>query len=196
MNTSPAGGVNTTEARMSSMKWNAHAGILPGEENADCEEFDARVVENERRIFQIAYGVLGDAADAEDVAQDAFIRAWRRRRSLREREKFSAWVGRITFRLALNRRKARRRQVVRDTRWHVARTAGAANAAGQAEQRLHLAQLRVEIDRLPGKLRAVLLLAAVEGLDSREIASILRVPAGTVRSRLHAARRRLLEATE
>jgi len=181
---------------MLSMKWQANAGILPGEEDADRADFDARVVENERRVFQIAYGVLGDVAGAEDVAQDAFIRAWRRWRSLREREKFRAWIGRIAFRLALNRRKARGRRLARDTSWHDARKDSAAEAAGQADERLRLARLHGEIERLPKRLRAVLLLSAVEGLDSREIAGILRVPAGTVRSRLHAARRRLLETME
>jgi RNA polymerase sigma-70 factor (ECF subfamily) len=55
-------------------------------------------------------------------------------------------------------------------------------------------RLRQEIDRLPQKLRAVLLLSAVEELDTRDIAAVLHVPEGTVRSRLHLARKALLQA--
>ena len=67
--------------------------------------FVERLKENQRRVFQIAYGVLGNRADAEEVAQEAFLRAYRKFHSLRDPEKFRAWVNRITFRLALNRQR-------------------------------------------------------------------------------------------
>ncbi|MFB3127726.1 MAG: RNA polymerase sigma factor, partial [Candidatus Acidiferrales bacterium] len=80
--------------------------------------FAARVAETQRRVFQIAYSVLANAADAEDVAQDAFLRAYRKYERLRDPGKFRAWVSRIAFRLALNRRRGRHRQLARDTAWH------------------------------------------------------------------------------
>ncbi len=73
--------------------------------------FGARVAENQRRVFHIAYGVLGTRADAEDVAQETFLRAYQKFSSLRESEKFKAWVNRIAFRLALNRQRGMRRQI-------------------------------------------------------------------------------------
>jgi RNA polymerase sigma-70 factor (ECF subfamily) len=150
-------------------------------------DFATCVAESQRRVFQIACGVLGDPAEAEEVAQDAFLRAYRRFASLRDPARFCAWVSRIALRLALNRRRSRRRQRARETAWQAVVTDGA------GADPLFLQRLRGEIDRLPEKLRLVLVLSAVEGMEAREVAGLLRIPAGTVRSRLHRARKHLLE---
>ena len=162
----------------------------------DGAEFAARVQQLQRRLFQIAYGVLGDAADAEEVVQDAFVRAYRHFASLREPDKFRAWISRIAFRLALNRRRTRRRQLDRDTTWHSARPDPVVDGARKGVDRLLLERVRMEIEQLPEKLRDVLLLSAVEGMEAPEIAGVLNIPAGTVRSRLYLARKRLLEVME
>lgn len=156
-------------------------------------DFAARVAETQRRVFQIAYGILANPADAEEIAQEAFLLAYRRLSSLRDPARFRAWVGRIAFRLALNRQRAHRRRLARDSAWQAARPQPVADAARQAAERAYLARLRAEIDQLPDKLCAVLLLSAVEEMDAREVAAILEIPVGTVRSRLHLARKRLLE---
>lgn len=169
------------------------SGAAEGERDTD---FAARVQETQRRVFQIAYSVLADAADAEEVAQDAFIRAYRGLANLREPEKFLAWVSRISFRLALNRRRAQRRRLARDTAWYAARPDTVVDGARKGVDRVFLDRVRMEMDRLPEKLRAVLLLSAVDGMEAREVAAVLDIPVGTVRSRLHLARKRLLEVTE
>lgn len=161
-----------------------------GESQAD---FALRVAETQRRVFQIAYSVLGNAADAEEAAQEAFLRAYDRFPSLRHPAKFRAWVSRIVFRLALNHRRARGRQRARDTAWHATRPHPVADGSRNAADRIFLDHLRTQIDCLPEKLRAVLLLSAVEEMDAREVAAVLEIPVGTVRSRLHLARKRLLE---
>ena len=157
------------------------------------DEFAARVAQSERRVFQIAYGVLGNAAEAEDVAQEAFLRAFRRLARLREPDKFRAWIYRITFHLALNQRRRRLRQLARDAAWHSSNPISRSDGADHANDRIFLDHLRQEIERLPEKMRAVLLLSAVEGMEANEVAALLEIPAGTVRSRLHLARKRLLE---
>ena len=157
------------------------------------DEFASRVAQSERRVFQIAYGVLGNAAEAEDVAQEAFLRAFRRLARLREPDKFRAWVCRITFHLALNQRRRRLRQLARDAAWHSSNPISRPDGADHANDRIFLDHLRQEIERLPEKMRAVLLLSAVEGMEASEVAALLEIPAGTVRSRLHLARKRLLE---
>lgn len=159
-------------------------------------EFVARVAESQRRVFQIAYSVVGNAADAEEVAQEVFICAYRKFTMLRAPEKFGAWVNRIAFRLALNRHRACRRQLSRDTAWQAARPDPVADGAREAHGRAFLDHLRSEIDQLPEKLRAVLLLCTVEDMDASQVAAVLAIPAGTVRSRLHLARKRLLGALE
>ncbi len=155
--------------------------------------FGDRVAENQRRVFQIAYGVLGNRADAEEVAQEAFLRAYQKFRSLRDAEKFRAWVNRIAFRLALNRQRGTRRRLDRDTAWHSSGSE-TVDGAHSAEQRLLLEQLRIHIERLPEKFRRVLQLSIVEDMDSADVGAVLGIPEGTVRSRLHTARKLLLDA--
>ena len=152
-----------------------------------------RIAENQRRVFQIAYSVLGNSADAEDAAQEAFLRAYQKFASLREAEKFRPWVNRIVFRLALNRQRGYRRQLARDTAWQITETQVAVDGAKDAEQRVMRERLRREIERLPEKLRSVLQLSLVEEMDASDVGAVLGIPAGTVRSRLHTARKLLLE---
>jgi RNA polymerase sigma-70 factor (ECF subfamily) len=165
---------------------------------AEAEErepgFGASVAENQRRVFQIAYGVLGNAADAEDVAQETFLRGYKKLASLRDAEKFRVWVNRIAFRLALNRQRGQRRRMARDSAWHVADMGVTVDGVKIAEQQVTLNQLRREVEELPERLRCVLQLSLVEDMGAEEVGAVLGIPAGTVRSRLHTARRLLLEA--
>ena len=156
--------------------------------------FGDRVRENQRRVFQIAYGVLGNPADAEDVAQETFLRAYQKFSALREADKFRAWVNRIAFRLALNRQRGQRRGMARDHAWHVEETVSSVDGARKAEQQVMLNQLRVEIEGLPEKLRSALQLSLAEEMEADDVGAVLGIPAGTVRSRLHTARKLLLEA--
>lgn len=160
----------------------------------DDADFAARLAESQRRVFHIALSVLANPADAEEVAQEAFLRAHRRFATLREPAKFRSWVSRIAFRLALNRLRAQRRQRARESTWQAARPEPLADPARQAAGNILLDRLRAEIQRLPEGLRLVLLLSAVEGMDAGEVAAVLAIPTGTVRSRLHRARKILLEA--
>lgn len=158
--------------------------------------FGERIAENQRRVFQIALSVLGNSADAEDVAQEAFLRAYQKFDSLREAKKFRAWVNRIVFRLALNRKRGYRRRLARDTAWQSTETRAMVDGAKQAEQQVMLDRLRREIERLPEKLRSVLQLSLVEEMDAADVGGVLGIPAGTVRSRLHTARKLLLEVMQ
>ncbi len=141
----------------------------------------------------IAYGVLGNSADAEEVAQEAFLRAYQKFSSLREADKFRAWVNRIVFRLALNRQRGYRRRLARDAAWQITETRAMIDGARDAEQRVMLERLRREIERLPQKFRSVLQLSLVEEMDAADVGAVLGIPAGTVRSRVHTARKLLLE---
>lgn len=159
------------------------------------QSFSDRVTENQRRVFQIAYSVLGNAADAEEIAQEAFLSAYQNFAQLRDAEKFRAWVNRISFRMALNRQRGARRQISRDTAWQTlqAETTGGANSA---DARLLVEQMRQQMAALPEKQRQVLQLSIVEEMEASDVGAVLGIPAGTVRSRLHAARKLLLEAMQ
>jgi RNA polymerase sigma-70 factor (ECF subfamily) len=142
--------------------------------------------------FRVAWSVLRDQMEAEDVAQDAVVKAYEKSRSLRDRERFRPWLVRIAWRLALDRRRARGRRERREG-------AVAAGPPGRSAEEAVLAREREEkvweaVESLPEKLRVVVVLGAMEGHDVREVAALLGVPEGTVKSRLHLARRRLAES--
>jgi RNA polymerase sigma-70 factor (ECF subfamily) len=152
-------------------------------------EFEARLVESSRLAFRVAYGVLRNREDSEEVAQEAFAKAYRNFATLRDRDRFRAWLVRITWRLAIDRQRSDRRRAVREQR-HVEspKLEGVDILARERAERLWKA-----IDSLPERLRIVIVLAGIEEHNTREVAAILRLPEGTVKSRLFDARRRLKE---
>jgi RNA polymerase sigma-70 factor (ECF subfamily) len=147
--------------------------------------------ESYRLVYQIAYSVLGNPADAEEVTQDAFLAAYQKLGALRDADKFRPWVARTGWRLAVNRRRGAVRAMGRDSAW-IADRQVSEDPEGRAGEREFEARLRARVDSLPEKLRAVVLLIGVEEMDVRTVAGILEIPEGTVRSRLHLARRQLL----
>lgn len=154
-------------------------------------EFEQRLEECGTLAFRVARGVLRNAADAEDVAQEALLRAYRRFARLRDPARFRAWLVRISFRLALDHGRTARRREHRETLWatDVPRpTAEDIAASNEFERRLQEA-----MDSLPQKSRLVLLLASMDGHSLEEVAAVLQLPLGTVKSRLHSARKRLAE---
>jgi RNA polymerase sigma-70 factor (ECF subfamily) len=157
-------------------------------------EFEQRLAECGPLAYRVARGVLRNTADAEDVAQEALLRAYRRFERLRDRNRFRAWLVRIAFRLALDRLRSGKRRELRDTLWsqpeHQPRAATAEDLAASNEFQAHLESALAE---LPGKLRLVLLLAAMEGHTIDEIAAMLSISTGTVKSRIFYARRQLAE---
>ncbi len=160
----------------------------PGPENGD---FEGLMRESYRLVYQVAYSVLQNAADAEEVAQDTFLTAYTRFDSLRDADKFRPWVARASWRLALNHRRGAKRAMGRDGAW-VASQAASETPETQASEREFEVRLRAQVELLPEKLKVVVLLIGVEEMDVRTAAGILGIPEGTVRSRLHMARRRLL----
>ena len=152
--------------------------------------FEALLPESGPLAFRIARSVLRNDADAEDVAQESLLRAYRKLDRLRDRTRFRAWLVRITYRLALDRARARKRSQEREALWvrETARSSVAPGAGGDFQ-----AQLEKAVEELPEKLRIVLLLAAMEGHTMEEIAALLDVPPGTVKSRLFFARKKVAE---
>jgi RNA polymerase sigma-70 factor, ECF subfamily len=164
-------------------------GIVRVDDDLD-REFEARLVESSTLAFRVAYSVLRQREDAEDVAQDAFAKAYRSFRQLRDRERFRAWLVRMTWRLALDRHRANRRRLAREDGVAGAPMASVASDVEASERAQHLWRA---IDQLSEKLRLVVVLANIEGHDIREVAALLGVPEGTVKSRLFDARRQLKE---
>ena len=168
------------------------AGELVGVEHELEREFETRLVESSTLAFRVAFAVLRHRQDAEDVAQEAFLKAYRGFSQLRERDRFRAWLVRMTWRLAIDRQRTDRRREARELT--DADPVTMSTTAEAVASRERAAALWRAIDALPDKLRVVVVLAGIEGHDLREVAVLLGLPEGTVKSRLFVARRRLKES--
>lgn len=189
MNLWAGGGVLPDERKMHGLVERLEGGLIGV--NSDLErEFETRLVESSTLAFRVAYGVLRHRQDAEDVAQEAFAKAYRNFHQLRDRERFRAWLVRLTWRLAIDWRRNDKRRVARDT-VHVLQPGPDHVEHPAANDRV--AEIWTAIDGLPEKLRAVIVLANIEGHDIKDVAALLGLPEGTVKSRLFLARQRLKE---
>ena len=168
-------------------------GLVRGADKADLDaEFEERLRDSGALAFRVAYGVLRHREDAEDVAQEALARAYRGFGRLRDRVRFRCWLVRICWRLALDHQRAATRRARREQEASVdASPIEAESVVGEHE--FH-DRLWKAIGDLPEKLRQVVVLAGMQGHDLREVGELLGVPHGTVRSRMHTARKRLAEA--
>lgn len=158
------------------------------------QEFEARLAECGPLAYRVARGVLRNSADAEDVAQEALLRAYKSFERLRDRSRFRGWLVRISFRLALDRLRSAKRREQRDTLWaEPAHQPPAQTVEDFAASNQFQGHLERALEELPEKLRLVLLLSALEGYTIEEIAAMVGVPVGTVKSRIFIARKKLAE---
>lgn len=167
-----------------------YPGTLVSADEDLAREFEERLRDSGTLAFRVAYGVLRHREDAEDVAQDALVKAYRSFRQLRDRERFRAWLVRAAWRMAIDRRRGDRRRVAREVVMDRPTEASVETVAADSERAEHLWNA---IDGLPEKLRMVIVLSGIEGHDTREVGSLLGIPEGTVRSRMCAARKTLAE---
>ncbi|MGI8422697.1 MAG: RNA polymerase sigma factor [Chloroflexota bacterium] len=154
-------------------------------------EFEERLRESARLAFRVAFGVVRQRQDAEDVAQEAFAKAYRSFAQLRDRERFRAWLVRMTWRLAIDRLRMDQRRSLREEAALTLAPPPTSEEAALSEERA--AALWRAIDTLPERLRIVIVLSAIEGHDVREVARLLALPEGTIKSRLFTARKKLME---
>ena len=152
-------------------------------------EFEARIAESSTLAFRVAYSVLRNREDAEEATQEAFAKAYRNFTKLRDRARFRSWLVRITWRLALDRQRSHKRRSQRE-RIHVENSEREMSTGSAMSYEL-TKQVWQAIDALPEKLRSVTILAGIEEYNTREVAELLGLPEGTVKSRLHEARQRM-----
>lgn len=146
----------------------------------DKETFARLALAQQRQMYRIAVSYLASSADAEDAMQEALLRAWRRRDTLREPAYFQTWLTRILINECKTLLRKRKRQAVLPDAF-----ISVAPADEQA------AELRRALFALPEKYRLPLTLNLLEGYTLREIASLLSLPLGTVKTRVARAKRKL-----
>ena len=151
--------------------------------------FEDLVRAYQHRVFGVALRMLGARADAEDVAQEVFLRVHRAIGRFRGEAKLSTWLYGIASNLCLNRlASADRKRRHPDDEAVMRAVSGTGDAAGAVERSEVEAALHQAIAELPDDRRIVVVLRDLEGLSYDEIAQALELEPGTVRSRLHRAR--------
>src|SRR5258705_408222 len=163
----------------------------------DVPAFEELVMTYQHRVFGVALRMLGSRAEAEEVAQEAFVRAHRALGEFRGDAKLSTWLYAITSRLCLNRLASGERRMTRQGEDALLRLSDAGPRPDAALERRELeSALGRAIAELPEDRRILVVLRHIEGLSYEEIAQVLELELGTVRSRLHRARADLKEKLE
>lgn len=188
----------------------APASVIPGTDPdaelvaqwqaGDLQAFECLVRRHERRVFRLLYRMLGSREEAEDATQEAFLSLHRHGHRFRREARFSTFLYRVAANAALNRRRSLgrararveelgRRQLVGDEGPVSAPDPEAAVHGVQVQQAVQQALLE-----LPRDLRMAVVLFDIEGRAYKEIADVLGVPEGTVKSRIHRGRSALRES--
>jgi len=154
----------------------------------DARAFEELVTTYQHRIFGVALRMLGSRAEAEDVAQETFLRAHRALGEFRGEARLGTWLYAIASRLCLNRLASAERRYVRGDEDAMLRFPAEGDAAIALERTEVAAALHDAIAALPEDRRLVVILRDLEGLSYEEIAEALGVELNTVRTRLHRAR--------
>jgi RNA polymerase sigma-70 factor (ECF subfamily) len=161
------------------------------------------VADHSRMVFRIAYSILRNHHDAEDAAQECFLRVWKQKDRLHEVSNAKTWLARVAWTTALDKRRSSRAMVslsvvsLSDEQSGAELAQSIPDLAVAADQQLATAQMQQMLERLiaglPEDLRNTLELSTIQELNSAEIAEVMKIPEGSVRTRLFRARKQLKE---
>jgi len=146
----------------------------------DDEAFETVIRTYSRRVYVVAYAILQNASEAEDIVQDTFLKAHHQRSKLREPEKFPAWLLTVTRNGARDRLRRRRPQADAET-FDTLVDPSAATPGSAMEKEEHQAHLRRALATLPEEHRTALTLRYLEGLDYRAIETAMGLSNGALR---------------
>ena len=159
--------------------------------DGDQAAFQQLVERYQGAVYNLAYRMLGDPGDAEDAAQEIFVRIYRQLGRYDPARKFSTWTLAIATNFCIDQLRRRRMQLVpleNIIPWARSRESGPEGEAITQEERDEVQRL---ITRLPEKYRAPLVLRYFDELSCAEIAEVLGMPEGTVKTQIHRARKAL-----
>lgn len=159
---------------------------------------EALVADHSRMVFRIAYSILRNHHDAEDAAQECFLRVWKHRDGLHEVSNAKTWLARIAWTTALDKRGSSRKMLSlneaeagTELMELLSDATPAADEQFEDWQKQHLLQRLIA--GLPEELGQTLELSTVQELNAVEIAEVMKIPEGSVRTRLFRARKQLKE---
>lgn len=175
--------------------------VVAAAQAGDDRAFEAIVGHYQRSVFGLAWRMTGDAARAEDLAQDVFLRLWRKLGSFDTSRPLRPWLLRLARNVCLNALRKWQPSTVSihaadEDRPALDPAAGGPSVPETAARRELAERIEHAIAELPEEYRTVVTLRHLEGMAYAEIADSLALPLGTVKVRLHRARERLRELLE
>ncbi len=175
------------------------ASLIERSRGGEPAAFGELVIRYQDRLFNTLVRVCGEAEEARDVTQEAFVQAFVKLESFQGKSAFYTWLYRIAFNTAISRRRRRKPTASLD---EARESAGIEPADPDARPEANLerteqaAQVQAALATLSDEHRTVLVLREIDGRDYDTIGQMLDIPVGTVRSRLHRARLQLKEEME
>jgi RNA polymerase sigma-70 factor (ECF subfamily) len=165
--------------------------VTAEDRRGEVAEFEALYRRHVGRVYALCRRISGDAARAEELAQEVFLKAWRHRAAARPGDGYAAWICRVAINVAISDNRARGRRSRREL---PAIDPASWDPADRPASPGRALDLEKAIDRLPPGARQVFVLHDVEGYRHREIGRLLGLSTGTTKAQLHRARRFLREA--
>ena len=174
--------------------------ITEGTRDEDRREFDCLVERYHKQAYNVAYRMAGNHADAEDLTQEAFIRAFRFFGQYRRELPFDSWLYKIMSNVFIDRLRRRPKAIIRSLDEPIQTAEGEVHfdvadpTAGPEDAVLSMemdSRIQAALQKLPEAFRITVIYADIEGLSYEEIADVTKTNIGTVRSRLHRGRRLL-----
>ena len=167
--------------------------LVQASQQGDQAAFALLLQRHQRRVFNLVLHLLHDYDDANDVTQEAFLAAWRRLPSLRNEERFSIWLYRIAYNGSMQQLERRKRDQARHSVMQAEQFLEEKRVEEAVERDDVQALVREYLERLPRAYRIVLTLRHREHRTYEEMAKILTLPIGTIKTHLFRARNLLKE---
>jgi RNA polymerase sigma-70 factor, ECF subfamily len=161
--------------------------------SGQASKFEILVGNYQQRIYASLLAMLGNRHDAEDVTQETFLTAFRKLDQFERRSSFYTWLHRIAFNAAIDLQRRKKRTKNQFSTGEMTETAEPKELLSDSPASIVMAketvsQVQIALSRLDEERRNIIVLRDLQGIDYAEIATILGIPVGTVRSRLHRAR--------
>lgn len=174
--------------------------LIKEAKKGNVEAFEELIKQSQKRVFNIAYKMMGNYDDANELAQEAFIKAYKSIKKFKGNSLFSTWIYRITTNVCLDelRRRRNKKTISLDEeikyndgeiKWQIKdESPGPEKIFGEKEFKRLVNQY---IESLPVDYKTVIILRDIQGFTYKEIAEILNSPEGTIKSRINRARKAL-----
>lgn len=175
------------------------ASLVSASKRGDQEAFALLVQRHQRRVFNLVFGMVQQYEEASEITQETFLAAWQGLPSFRGEARFSTWLHRIAYNCALKQLEQRKRDKVLQSAMQAEQLIESRNPErADAVMETHARQALVQdlLARLPEKYRVVLVLRHLQEMTYEEMAEILTMPIGTIKTHLFRARHLLKERLE